>query len=65
MDRGHYNQDSGLSLAIQANPGALFFKETERVVVEARVCADCGLTELYASDPAALWAAAEKRRQNI
>lgn len=32
-------------------------RDSATVPLHARVCGDCGATDLYAADPAALWAA--------
>ena len=48
--------DSGdVSLEVYRQPEALLFKGTLRDPLRAQVCGQCGLTELYANDPGALW----------
>ncbi len=44
-----------VSLEVYADPEALVFKGTLRDPLRAQVCGQCGLTELYANDPGALW----------
>ena len=36
-----------LELAVNKDPGALFFKGEERFTIRAWACADCSYTELY------------------
>lgn len=56
--------DRDLELRVDADPGALLFKEATRISLEARVCGQCGYTELYATDPAALLAAWRHAQQS-
>lgn len=67
MDRGHGSTDAGdLSLAAYDNPRAWVFKGKVTTPLSACVCAACGYTELYATDPMALAAAAaEAARREI
>ena len=56
MDRGHYGGDAGdLNLVVYANPDALIFKSRLNSSVFARVCGDCGYTELFVQNPAELY----------
>jgi hypothetical protein len=45
------------SLEVYKNPRALLFTGGVSSTMRAWVCGDCGYTELYASDPEALWEA--------
>ena len=61
MDRGHANGDAGdLTLVIYEEPEAWFFPGAHKFPLKAYVCGDCGYTELYASEPAALLEASRK-----
>ena len=52
MDRGHYSGDAGdLSVVTYEDPDALLFKGTKRTALYARICGDCGYTELYVENP--------------
>ena len=59
IDRGHYNSAAAGSLrvSVERNPTALFFTGEERVETSARICGECGFTELFADEPAALYEA--------
>jgi predicted nucleic-acid-binding Zn-ribbon protein len=46
--------DKPVNLRVDAKPDALFLKGAERTPLEAFICAQCGFTEFYASDPAQL-----------
>jgi predicted nucleic-acid-binding Zn-ribbon protein len=46
--------DKPVNLRVDAKPDALFFKGAARTPLEAFICAQCGFTEFYASDPAQL-----------
>ena len=48
VDRGHFNQEvRDLTLVVYVKPDALLFKQPHREALHARVCGDCGFTELY------------------
>ena len=55
------SNDSGshapLEVGVQKTPAALMMKGEVRSRTRAQVCADCGLVEVYAEDPDALWQA--------
>lgn len=56
MDRGHYSGDAGdLNLVVYANPDAMIFKGGLNSSLYARVCGDCGYTELFVENPAELY----------
>jgi ribosomal protein S27AE len=59
INRGHFNSDSAGSLhvGVERDPTALFFTGEEQVETSARICGECGYTELFAEDPAALYEA--------
>ncbi len=57
IDRGQYGFDAGnVQVGAPRRPYKLF-KLHEKVDVYARVCGDCGFTELFADDPASIYAA--------
>ena len=56
------NTRQNLTAVVQQNPSAWLFKGEACVTLHAWVCGDCGFTELYASDPAALLAAYRNRQ---
>lgn len=47
-------------LAVDGDPKAFIFRETEYSDISACVCADCGFTEFYASKPEDLYRAYQK-----
>ncbi len=52
MDRGHGSTDSGdLSVVTYEDPDALIFKGKQRSALFARICGDCGYTELFVENP--------------
>jgi predicted nucleic-acid-binding Zn-ribbon protein len=55
---GHRLDDSksDLTVEIYEEPDALIFKGTHQGTLQAWICGDCGLTELYVSNPDELWA---------
>lgn len=46
-----------LSVLVDENPSAWFFQGEHRGVLSARICGECGYTELYVSNPKELLAA--------
>jgi predicted nucleic-acid-binding Zn-ribbon protein len=57
----------GVVAQTDAHPGAMIFKETESCELYARVCSQCGFTELYVREPHKLYQAhlkAEAEREN-
>jgi hypothetical protein len=61
LDRDGDYGAKNLSVRLDRNPAALIFKGSEIVDLRANVCGLCGYAELYATNPAALWAAHEER----
>ena len=56
MDRGQNNIDAGdLTVVVYEDPDALIFKGSHSAQLSARVCGDCGYTELFAEDPQELY----------
>jgi predicted nucleic-acid-binding Zn-ribbon protein len=56
MDRGHYSGDAGnLTLVIYEKPDALIFKGSHKGALSARVCGECGYTELFLDNPRELY----------
>ncbi len=47
---------------VESHPHALFFKGVMRGPLKATVCAECGFTELYATDARALLSAYRTRQ---
>jgi predicted RNA-binding Zn-ribbon protein involved in translation (DUF1610 family) len=64
-DRGDYNAEGVLQVAVDQNPGAWVFKERVRSNLKAEVCGDCGFLQPYATDPQELWDAYQKVRSDI
>lgn len=56
-ERGDDNVRYDLEIEVQRKPNAMIFKRPERTKLTARVCVECGFTELYADSPRALHAA--------
>jgi hypothetical protein len=50
-------QDRDVWLRVDAHPEARIFKRAQYSPLRASVCRDCGFTELFADDPASLYAA--------
>ncbi len=48
-DKGHYGADTseGLTVEVQGDPKAIFFKEIVRASLTANVCSSCGFTEIF------------------
>jgi predicted nucleic-acid-binding Zn-ribbon protein len=46
-----------ISIAVPADPHALFFQKTISSPLQTWICGDCGYTESYATDPETLWQA--------
>jgi predicted nucleic-acid-binding Zn-ribbon protein len=63
VDRGHSNARNVLEVEIQKRPAAWVFKDRVASPLRARVCGDCGYTELYATDVAPLLRAYKKTKQ--
>lgn len=48
VDRGHYDAERrDLTVVIDREPDALLFKEPHKEALHARICGECGFTELY------------------
>ncbi|MBL8218726.1 MAG: hypothetical protein JNL62_05835 [Bryobacterales bacterium] len=63
MDRGQGNSDAGdLSVVTYKSPSAFFFQGAEKMSLYARICGECGYTELFAEYPDDLY---ERYRQEI
>jgi hypothetical protein len=57
-DRGEAQMPArSLTAYVYANPDALIFKGTTYATLYARICGDCGYTEIYADGAADLYAA--------
>jgi hypothetical protein len=61
LDRDGEYSDKSLSVRLDRNPDALLFKGSEVVELRANVCGRCGYTELYVTDPQALWSAYQEQ----
>lgn len=55
IDRGDYNAQGKLQAGIEKRPDALIFKQLVPTELYASICAACGFTELYASNPRAIY----------
>ncbi|HYG62330.1 MAG TPA: hypothetical protein VEL74_07100 [Thermoanaerobaculia bacterium] len=52
MDRGDYSLDAGeLALIVYEKPEAMIFKGPHEGSLFARVCGECGYTEMYLENP--------------
>jgi predicted nucleic-acid-binding Zn-ribbon protein len=49
-----------VEVQVNRHPHALLFKGATKTPLKATVCAQCGFTELYASDPSELLAASRE-----
>jgi predicted nucleic-acid-binding Zn-ribbon protein len=63
IDFGDSNSQLDLSLGVEGNPTARFFRQQHRSTLSAWVCGDCGFVEFYADDPRVLVDAAEMARR--
>jgi predicted nucleic-acid-binding Zn-ribbon protein len=50
-------QDRDVWLRVDAHPEAMIFKRAQYSPLRASVCSNCGFTELFADEPASLYAA--------
>jgi predicted nucleic-acid-binding Zn-ribbon protein len=59
-------EDQDVNLRVDAHPDAhfFFFKAATRTPLHALVCGQCGFTELYAADSAALVEAKRRQAEN-
>ena len=58
FDRGDYSTEVGnVRLGVARRPQALLFKGQERADIYARLCGDCGHTELFVEDAASIYQA--------
>jgi hypothetical protein len=65
IDRGDYSADIGnVQVGVSRKPFALIFKGHEKIDMFARVCGECGFTELFVDEPEAIYDAyAESQRE--
>ncbi|MBL8174921.1 MAG: hypothetical protein JNK48_09630 [Bryobacterales bacterium] len=55
-DRGHGSMDAGdLSVVTYQDPHALVFRGAQAMALFARVCGECGHTELFVENPRELY----------
>ena len=54
-DRYEAGVGQDLEIEVQANPGALIFKQTHREALRTTVCGECGNVGLSVENPRALW----------
>jgi predicted nucleic-acid-binding Zn-ribbon protein len=48
VDRGHANSElKDLTVVVYKDPDALLFKRAHKESLHARICGECGFTELY------------------
>lgn len=55
---------SDLTLVIYENPDALIFKGSHEGTLYARVCGECGYTELFLDNPRELYEIYQNRKDN-
>src|SRR5262249_12624789 len=55
-DQGQYS-DGALKAYVSTNPDAWLFKGPVYAKLQARICGECGLTELYAENPQEIYKA--------
>ncbi len=55
--RDRYERQFGqdLEVVVEANPGALIFKQAHREALRATVCGECGNVGLSVENPKGLW----------
>lgn len=53
IDRDKWERQ--LTASVCGNPQALIFTDPEYSTLYARICGDCGFTELFAENPSALY----------
>lgn len=54
-DYGDHMSNNQLSVEIYEDPEAMIFKGTHEGALHARICGDCGYTELYVENPQELY----------
>lgn len=59
---GHFDKSLRAEVAVD-NPDAFLFKSAVFAKLNANICGECGHAELFAEDPAALYAAYLKTRE--
>lgn len=65
VDRGDADARKPAEVGVMRNPEATFLKGEQRAELRAQICGECGFTELYATDPAALWSAYLDRLERV
>ena len=55
IDRDASDARKPAEVGVLTNPGAWVFKGEVRVPTRVQVCGDCGLVEVYATEPWKLW----------
>lgn len=56
IDRGDHNMHTNLTVQVDENPDAIFFKYSLHGVLKAWICGGCGYVETYVDNPAELYA---------
>ena len=64
IDKGP-NGHGDLQVTILLEPHASIFKGRQYIPLRARVCGDCGFTELFVKDPELIWNAYVKSRKGF
>lgn len=65
VDRdGNIPEKNSLVVRLDRHPEAWFYKDPESVELEAEICGQCGYTELYATNPTALWRVHQDRLES-
>lgn len=60
VERGHNHSKNNLSIEIEGDPNALFFKETTKEPIKAKVCCSCGKIDLFIEETEDLWETYQK-----
>lgn len=58
-------EDNDLSVVVDENPDAVFFKRKTSSGITAKVCGNCGFIELYASDPQSIYSASQDQPPHL
>ena len=64
--RDRYERGLGqdLEVVVEANPGALIFKQSHREALRATVCGECGNVGLSVENPKGLWETYSQRENS-
>ena len=65
IDSGEGFMNMGFTVAVDAEPDALLFKNTRRSEVNAKICGDCGYIRFYAKEAGYLWRAYQNQQKDV